>query len=547
LWVTASTESAPSSFLKFRASGLHTISLRTGVVSSRGLAPRVLHWLPGDPERVLIEFLGSVTRMHSLDGERDERAVQRPKRGIQRWHADADGNVRAGEGFLDGRYRLFARASVADDFERVIAWDAREEDGPRFAAFHAQPGKIYVVAPHAARRALFSFDFATRALELAFAHPEFDVQEPETDLATGRVIGASYVADSPELHLFAEADARERAGVESALEGRLGHPLTIGVVSREQSSRLEIVAASADVLPPTYYVHDRKRGSLTLLFSERPQLLEAPLAATRRLDIAARDGLSLPSYLTLPHGLEPKQLPLIVLPHGGPSSRDTITWNPEVQLFASRGFAVIQVNFRGSEGYGEEFLEAGHREWGGKMQDDLTDAVRALIAGGIADPDRVGIYGASYGGYAALMGLVATPELYRAGAAYAAVTDVRTLLYDERRYRPGYVKVRLQEEVGGGSGDSKRLRLVSPERRAAEIRVPVLLGHGAVDLSVPVKHSRDMAAALHRAGKPVEYLEFPHEIHGFLLEANRVKWYEALIAFFEKNLAPREQPSAGAP
>jgi dipeptidyl aminopeptidase/acylaminoacyl peptidase len=282
---------------------------------------------------------------------------------------------------------------------------------------------------------------------------------------------------------------------------------------------------------------------LKLLLSER-RIEGDQLARTQRIDVVARDGLVLPAYLTLPRQREPRSLPLVLIPHGGPAARDWIGWNPEVQLFASRGYAVLQVNFRGSDGFGEAFEEAGHREWGGKMQDDLTDAVKQLIAEGVVDADRVGIYGASYGGYAALTGLLTTPELYRAGAAYAAVTDLRAMVREDSRYAGRITRQRLREEVGGGWDDRARLNLASPRQRASEIGLPVLLGHGDVDTVVPVDHSREMANALRKAGKPFEYLEFEHEIHGFLLEANRIRWYEALIAFFEKNLAPRGKTAA---
>lgn len=202
----------------------------------------------------------------------------------------------------------------------------------------------------------------------------------------------------------------------------------------------------------------------------------------------------------------------------------------------------MQVNFRGSSGLGLKHLKAGYREWGQKIQDDITDGVNWLIAAGIADPDRIGIMGASYGGHATLVGLSKTPELYRAGAAYASVTDIEFLISDDKWYDWGYQW--HETMVGGERGDKERLRQSSPLRRVAEIRAPVLLGHGADDQRVHVRQSRRMAEALRKADKEFEYLEFPDEIHGFLLEANRVKWYEALVAFFEKNLAPRVTPVA---
>ena len=255
----------------------------------------------------------------------------------------------------------------------------------------------------------------------------------------------------------------------------------------------------------------------------------------------ARDGLEIPCYLTLPLGVEPKKLPVIALIHGGPWSRDWIDWDPEVQLFANRGFAVLQMNFRGSSGYGKKHLESGYREWGEKIQDDITDGVRWIIAQGIADPDRIGITGASYGGYATLVGLVKTPDLYRAGAAYAPVTDIEFLLSDDKWYDWGYEW--HETMVGGKRGDTST---ASPEFAAAtrcRDTCPVLLGHGEDDQRVHVRQSRRMAEALRQAGKQYEYMEFPDEIHGFVLEANRVKWYERVIAFFEENLAPRTAPA----
>jgi dipeptidyl aminopeptidase/acylaminoacyl peptidase len=247
--------------------------------------------------------------------------------------------------------------------------------------------------------------------------------------------------------------------------------------------------------------------------------------------------------MTLPQGVEPKRLPAIALVHGGPWSRDLIQWDPEVQLLANRGFAVLQINFRGSTGFGTEHLEAGYREWGQKIQDDITDGVRWAIEQGFIDPDRIGIMGASFGGYASLVGLVKTPELFRAGAAYAAVTDIELMISDDKWYDWG---VDWHEKlVGGGRGDKTRLGESSPLRRATEIRAPVLLGHGVDDQRVHVRQSRRMAEALSDAGKQVEYLEFPNEVHGFLLEANRIRWYERVVTFFEEHLAPRA-PSTSA-
>jgi dipeptidyl aminopeptidase/acylaminoacyl peptidase len=299
----------------------------------------------------------------------------------------------------------------------------------------------------------------------------------------------------------------------------------------------QVLRVSSERQPPVYYFYDRKVRFLVRLFEQRPAIRRQDLSTTRRVDFMARDGLAIPAYLTLPSGVEPKGLPAIALVHGGPWSRDWIDWDPEVQLLASRGYAVLQVNFRGSSGLGAAYLQAGYREWGQKIQDDITDGVKWLIAQGIADPDRIGITGASYGGYAALVGLVKTPELYRAGAAYAPVTDIELLISDDKWYDWGYEW--HQTMIGGERGDKSRLRESSPLRRVAEIRVPVLLGHGTDDQRVHVRQSQRMAEALKKAGKDYQYLEFPDEVHGFLLESNRIRWYTSLADFFDRNLAPR--------
>jgi dipeptidyl aminopeptidase/acylaminoacyl peptidase len=306
----------------------------------------------------------------------------------------------------------------------------------------------------------------------------------------------------------------------------------------------QIFEVTSEMQPPVYYFYDRDRRQLTHLFNQRPEIKPQEMAQTKRVTYAARDGLKIPAYLTLPVGREPRNLPAIALVHGGPWARDMIQWDPEVQLLANRGFAVLQMNFRGSSGFGDAYLRAGYREWGQKIQDDITDGVKWLIAEGIADRDRIGITGGSYGGYATLVGLVKTPELYRAGAAYASVTDIEFLISDDKWYDWGVAW--HETMVGGGRNDVARLRQSSPLRRAAEIRVPVLLGHGENDQRVHVRQSRRMADAMKEAGKQVEYMEFPDEVHGFLLETNRVRWYERLAAFFEEHLAPRVTAQAAA-
>jgi dipeptidyl aminopeptidase/acylaminoacyl peptidase len=499
----------------------------------------IIDWLRSDPKSVLLLYRppfdgASVVRMNVDSGKIVTR--QRPAHDIESWVTDASGEVRAGWSESREEYVLWARLP-GGLLERVSRHLPSREDGPTLLAMHADPGKLYVAALQDGRQAVFEFDIANKRLgALVYAHPQTDVEglvfSPD---GSGRVIGATL--GSGEVHYFDAQLAKEHRGLDAALAAEFGRPVDHGIASQSDGGDRMILRVSADVQAAAYYLYDRSKKQLAHLFDQSPSLPAERMARMRPIAFVARDGLEIPGYLTLPLGSAGKSLPMIVLVHGGPWARDTLGWDDEVQAFASRGFAVLQVNFRGSTGYGKAFLEAGYRQWGEKIQDDISDGVKWAIAEGIADAGRVGIYGGSFGGYAALIGATKTPELYRAAAAYAAVTDVELLLDDGAKYSWG--EAWRPAMIGGERGDASRIRASSPLRLAARAGVPILLGHGDEDDRVEVHHSRKMAEALRAAGKDVAYLEFPHEIHGFALEANRIRWYEALIAFFEKHLAPR--------
>jgi dipeptidyl aminopeptidase/acylaminoacyl peptidase len=247
--------------------------------------------------------------------------------------------------------------------------------------------------------------------------------------------------------------------------------------------------------------------------------------------LKARDGTPLHGYLTLPKGLQ-RNAPLVVMPHGGPFGvRDNWEYSPDVQLLASRGYAVLQVNFRGSSGYGREFLMAGYREWGGAMQHDVTDATRWAIEQGIADPQRVCIYGASYGGYAALMGVASEPDLYRCAIGHIGVYDLPMM------YSQGDIQDRLSgenylDDTLGRDGLEER----SPTRLASSIKVPVLLTAGKEDDRAPPEHTERMAAALRKAGRQVESKVYAGEGHGLYVEANRLDHAQRVLAFLDRHI-----------
>lgn len=299
-----------------------------------------------------------------------------------------------------------------------------------------------------------------------------------------------------------------------------------------------IVRVSSRDTPAAWYLFDKARKELSPLGEEYPELKGAALGATRWITYKARDGLQIPAYLTLPPQAEDHgtKAPLIVLPHGGPASRDDYNFDFIAQFLASRGYAVLQPQFRGSAGFGAVFEDAGRGEWGGKMQTDLLDGIAALTASGDVDPARVCIVGASYGGYAALAGATMHADAYRCAASIAGVSDLRLLLLQKgRTYGHNSAGLESWRRMLGNSSTAK-LTSASPSQLAAKVRVPVLLIHGDKDTIVPIAQSQVMLAALKAAGRPVEMVTLVDENHYLTRAATRTQMLEALETFLAKNL-----------
>ncbi|MGH8480879.1 MAG: alpha/beta hydrolase family protein [Nevskiaceae bacterium] len=304
-----------------------------------------------------------------------------------------------------------------------------------------------------------------------------------------------------------------------------------------------LVRVEADRSPGGYYLLDEATRKLSFLAPARrwidPRLMQ-PMAAVA---VKARDGVQVPAYLTARDGLKTRKAPLVVLPHGGPHGiRDYWVWNPEVQLLASRGYAVLQVNYRGSSGYGHDFEFAGYRNWGRKIQQDIADATRWAIAEGIADPARICIYGGSFGGYSALMSAAQEPDLYRCAVGAAGPYDLETMVSDSDVADFQIGRTFMREALGT---DKAELREQSPVTHASRIKAALLLAHGTRDKRVPFKHARLMREALDRAGKPYEWLEYAGEEHGFFSDENELDFYTKLLAFLDKHIGAGAAPGKG--
>jgi dipeptidyl aminopeptidase/acylaminoacyl peptidase len=326
-----------------------------------------------------------------------------------------------------------------------------------------------------------------------------------------------------------------------ALQGVRDGDFTID--SRDRADRKWIVTYVVSDGPVAFYLYERPSRRATLLFVHRPALERYTLARMEPVAFAARDSLRLYGYLTLPPGKEPKRLPLVMLVHGGPWGRDVWGYNPDVQWLANRGYAVLQVNYRGSTGYGKAHLNAGDREWAGKMHTDLLDAKAWAVEQGYADPERTCIYGGSYGGYATLVGLAFTPGEFACGVDLVGPSNLVTLIQTIPPYWASFKAV-IDKRLGKLGKDDEFLRARSPLFRADSIRAPLMIVQGANDPRVKQAESDQIVAAMRKNGQTVKYIVFPDEGHGFARPENKLRFYAAAEPFFAEYLGGRVEPAA---
>lgn len=331
-------------------------------------------------------------------------------------------------------------------------------------------------------------------------------------------------------------------GLEQAFPG-----MAVRITSQTQDGKTALVSVRSDRNPGDFYVMDVASKKVDYAASRREWLDPEKMGPVKPIELKARDGLALHGYLTVPSGSDGKKLPLVVMPHGGPYfTQDVWGFDLDAQILASAGYAVLQLNFRGSDGYGLAFARAGAHQWGKAMQDDLTDATRWAIAQGIADGNRICMYGGSYGGYASLMGVVREPDLYRCTVGYVGVYDLpkHYTMGDVRESQSG--RAFLKEWVG----EPSQLAAVSPNLLADRIKVPVFLAAGGEDERTPIRHTKLMEQALVKAGKPVETLYFSTEGHGFYKREHRKEFYTRLLGFLDRhigNAASAAAAETGAP
>jgi dipeptidyl aminopeptidase/acylaminoacyl peptidase len=498
-------------------------------------------WIDPEGKSILLSYQATIydyPSVSSIDLATNRSRLAVPARdNLWDWYADDKGVVRAGLIFSENNWKMIYRDKDGDGFRTVVKADLKDrEAGCIFYRIYQASDEGYCIMRNDAngRDALFRYNFAKRQRgALVFEAPDVNVDDFDTKFDSPDLLAAWYTDSRPRAHWFDPDIAAIQSSIEKAVTSAIGdRSAEIVSYSRDRSRMLVYVGGSGD--PGRYYVFDQADGVMKLFAQSNDKLKPSQLVTTTYTRYKARDGLELPAYLTMPPGRPAKNLPLVILPHGGPYDvRDDGTYDAEVQFLANRGYVVLQPEYRGSGGYGEAFDRKGQGQWGRAMQDDLDDGMDWLAKKGTIDPKRVCIIGSSYGGYAAMWGAIRNPERYRCAASFAGVSDLkRQLRYSNKFFRSQRYKDDWRRTVQGD--DAFDLATVSPLLTVDKLKVPMLLVHGDDDQRVPYKQSKLMADALAKAGKDFEFITLKGEGHGFSSDANMQLWLDKLDAFLAK-------------
>jgi len=474
-----------------------------------------------DPYRLNIET-GEMTMLAENPGN------------IQGWMTDHDGKLRVAVS-LDGvDQSLLYRDKEEEPFKTLVTTSFKETLSPYF--FTSDNQKLYTISNIGRDKdALVIYDPQTaKETEMLYENDKYDISSASYSRKDKKLQGVSYMAhDGVRRHFFDD----KLKGIFDKVAAKVSNK-PFGISSMNKNEDIMIIRTYNDKTPGSYYVYNVEKDELTHIADVYPWLDEKNMAATNCVTYTTRDGLTIEGYLTLPKGYTmetAKNLPVVVNPHGGPWARDSWGFNPEAQFLANRGYAVFQMNFRGSTGFGRKFWEISFKQWGKTMQDDITDGVEWLKQKGIVNPDKIAIYGGSYGGYATLAGLTFTPDLYTCGVDYVGVSNLFTFL----NTIPPYWKPMLDmmyEMVGDPKADSTLLVSASPVFHVDKIKVPLFIAQGANDPRVNKDESDQVVEALKKRGVETEYMVKDNEGHGFHNEENRFDFYRAMEKFLAEHL-----------
>jgi dipeptidyl aminopeptidase/acylaminoacyl peptidase len=478
----------------------------------------------------------AVFDMHRIDLPSGEAKLDTENPGnVINWTTDTDFIVRAATTMNpDGSWDILVRNDGKEPFRKLLHINPDEEGNAAF--FGKDKTALYVISNHGANaQRLLRVDTGNGKEEVIAGDPQYDVSGVFPQRKTNKPLAVSFTRARTEWKVLDDS-VREDFDVLSKL-----HRGDFGVTSRTLDDQTWLVAYNRDDGPAGYYVYDRKAKKATFLFTNQPKLDKYKLAQMEPIEFKAKDGLTIHGYLTKPVGVEPKNLPAVLLVHGGPWARDRWGYDPMAQWLANRGYAVLQLNYRGSTGYGKDFLNAGNHEWAGKMHQDLIDGVDWLKSTGVADPKKIAIAGGSYGGYATLVGLAFTPDVFACGVDIVGPSNIVTLL----KTIPPYwapLKAIFTRRVGDLETEETFLADRSPLNRADKITKPLLIGQGANDPRVKQAESDQIVKAMRDKKKEVEYVVYPDEGHGFARPENRLQFYGIAEEFLAKHLGGRAEP-----
>ena len=484
----------------------------------------IVSYLPNDPDHILVQY-GQPSEVWkvNVNKKKNHGRVRSTKKNISDWRADVHGNVMIGSGVIHNKTRKLVVKLATGKWKNISHRVADENTTFFIDGVSDQPDIFYVLSDHETEtRALYTYNASTdQFVAKLYENLSVDVYGTIQDRNTGKALGAVFADDEGDIVWFQDSFIKQ--DLKQLARTFKGKNVSIASLSSDQNHYVVFID---DVDDPGYYIlYDRVAKKAKQMPSQYTLLEGKTLGKIMSVEYPARDGLTIPAYITLPPGInaldDAKGLPFIVLPHGGPSSRDFLEFDYWTQFFASRGYGILQMNFRGSSGYGKEFKLAGSKQWGQAMQDDITDGTKWLIEKGYADKDRIALLGGSYGGYAALMGVAKEPDMYQCAVSFAGVTDLPGIIQNAKRYVNGKYRTR---HIGNLWSDRKMLRANSPVNRADDIKVPVLLIHGTEDRSVNYRQSVKMHKALKKSGSPVTYIEQKNGDHHLSFHSHRLQF-----------------------
>lgn len=540
------------------------VLIQNSEVAGGQFQDRVIDWNPGIANTVLIEadesLLDAATRIDlalgaTIIGNTDSNGfpavfelnvltgrthlLLHSHPPVRDYLTDFHGTPRVAWGLADGTktYQYFVRSAGNDRWQHLLKYEAFARGNLKLpvAVDATDPNRAYAIGDYQGRDALWIIDLSDKQdPQLVYANGTVDISEPKL-LKNGELLGINYETDRP--HTF-YTNSRLNPALQR-LDATLA-ATTNTVIGCTTDQSLCVIFASSDVQPGVWYLFDTTLPKLTELGHNNPALDPQQLGRMVPISYPARDGTMIPGYLTTPPGEKPENLPLIVMPHGGPIDRDSWEYFFLQQFLVNRGYAVLQMNFRGSSGYGTAWYGAAHQDWGGLTYDDIVDGTRWAIQSGIADPNRVAIVGWSFGGYAALLGAVRNSDLFRCAVSIAGISDLGLLLTQESFFVGKEVS---REQIGTRAA---KLAADSPRRHADAVHVPILMIHGDHDPQVDIDQSRAMAKALKSANKPFEYIEIKGADHQIRHFEDRKLLLNAVERFLSANMgsqgAPRPAP-----